>query len=128
MEETFAQRFKELMRRYDLTQTKLAKVTGLTHQTVRNLMEGSVPRFDTLVPILKYFKEVNARWLMLGEGRMFLSEDAGGNMVQDGPAEYVKNHEMLLTMMRKDREELEHLRSQNRELTTKLLALSSNKK
>lgn len=73
MQSTFTQRFKRLMDYYELSQTKIAVGAGITKQTINNLIKGSPPRYDQMYKLLTYFKEVDANWLILGEGAMLKS-------------------------------------------------------
>jgi transcriptional regulator with XRE-family HTH domain len=73
MQSTFTQRFNRLIDYYKTSQTKIAVGAGITKQTINNLKKGSPPRYDQMYKLLTYFKEVDANWLILGEGAMLKS-------------------------------------------------------
>lgn len=124
METTFNQRLKKLMTFYELNQISLAKVTGLGNQTVNNLVNGSKPRYDTLIPLLKYFREINPYWLLMGEGEM-LNKGRPSDELHEQPGEYNtrNDYDMLKKVWEKDRDELEHLRKLTADLTGEILKL-----
>lgn len=124
MEVTFNQRLKKLMTFYELNQISLAKVTGLGNQTVNNLVNGSKPRYDTLIPLLKYFRDINPYWLLMGEGEM-LNKGVSPGEVNEPHREYAprEDYAMLKKVWEKDREELEQLRQLTAQLTAEILKL-----
>ena len=74
MQSTFTQRFKRLIDYYKYSQTEIAKGLETTDQTISNFANGKhAPRYDQMYKLLTYFKEVDANWLILGEGAMLKS-------------------------------------------------------
>lgn len=68
---TVNQNIDTLLRAKKLTQQELAQQMGLTKQTINNWITGTaqIP-LKHLVSLLKLFSDVNARWLLTGEGDM----------------------------------------------------------
>lgn len=124
METTFNQRLKKLMSFYDLNQISLAKVTGLGIQTINNLVNGSKPRYDTLIPLLKYFKDINPLWILMGDGEMF-NKNIEPDVLKEPKVDYHsrEDYTMLKNVWEKDRQELDHLRQLTTDLTNELLKL-----
>ena len=66
------QRVKEIMKHFDLDQTGLANIANVTRQTANGIILGkSKPGASFLTSIIQEFKEIDARWLLTGEGKMF---------------------------------------------------------
>ena len=64
---------------YEGSQTKLAKKAGLNNAAISRIINANSTtlRSDTLEAILKAYPNLNARWLLTGEGEMWKNE--GGN-------------------------------------------------
>lgn len=59
----------------EISAAKLAEITQVQPSTISHIMAGrNNPRYDFLAAILKHYPELNARWLLLGEGEMFDSQ------------------------------------------------------
>ncbi|MDD4515416.1 helix-turn-helix transcriptional regulator [Massilibacteroides sp.] len=125
MQSTFTQRFKRIMDYYELSQSKLAEVIGTTSQTISNLVNGSMPRYDLLYKLLSYFKEVDANWLLLDEGRM-LKSGLNDGIVSEPSGDYHQS------MRREDYDRLtrviDHLIKENECLRAEILLLKGIEK
>jgi len=65
------QRVKEVMKYFDLDQTGLANITKVTRQTANGIILGKAkPGATFLIVLLTEFKDIDARWLLTGEGEM----------------------------------------------------------
>jgi transcriptional regulator with XRE-family HTH domain len=65
------QRIKILIGELKISKSAMARVLNISHTAVANLItEQSNPTINTLVPLMKTYN-VNANWLILGEGNMF---------------------------------------------------------
>ena len=52
-----------------LTAAKLAEIVGVQPSAISHILSGrNYPRFDFLHNLLRAFPDMNARWLLLGEG------------------------------------------------------------
>ena len=70
-------RLRQIAEYYGLSRyADFAKKTGLKHQTVSNYLKGKQkPDVDRLTLIMQSFEDVNANWLLTGEGDMILNHD-----------------------------------------------------
>jgi predicted transcriptional regulator len=74
---TVNQRITKIYENLQITQYRFAKDTGVSTATLNNLIvnpEGS-PSFSTIQKILSSYKNLNARWLLMGEGDMWINEN-----------------------------------------------------
>lgn len=62
---------------YKGNKAQFAREMGWKPQYLNTLLNGNRIGISPLIAILKIFPELNARWLLLGEGEMFLGEDDG---------------------------------------------------
>ncbi|MFH0762248.1 MAG: helix-turn-helix transcriptional regulator [Bacteroidota bacterium] len=66
-----SQRIKIFLESIKLTQKEVGDMVGLTKQGVSSFMRGKTnPPLDVLGKILLKYPELNARWLLTGEGHM----------------------------------------------------------
>lgn len=66
------QRIKILLKELQISKSAMGRVLNISHTAVANLItEHSNPTINTLIPLLKTYN-VNANWLILGEGEMFV--------------------------------------------------------
>ena len=72
------ERIRELIEAMGTNVAAFSREIGINnHQTMYKLLNnGTKPSYDTLVGILTAYKQVDPRWLLLGEGEMF---DGGVN-------------------------------------------------
>ena len=82
------ERIKLLYEELGLKQESFAKEIGTYRQRVGNAVSAkNEPNVDLLKLICARYKSLNARWLILGEGDMFISSTG----VQEDRAEYNTN-------------------------------------
>jgi transcriptional regulator with XRE-family HTH domain len=129
MENSFNQRFTEILEHFKLNSYELARLTGVSRQNIDSICKGKTSRIDTLFPILKYFKDINMRWLLLGEGTMFEQpREPLTNRVSEKESEYTLNSSTIERLWMEDRKELTRLRDLNHELNEEISALRNETK
>lgn len=88
---SISKRFEKL-KTHEGSQTKLADKTGLTVALISRIINAgdqATVRSDTLEAIARAYPNLNTRWLLTGEGLMWLQEDQEGvSYAQDLSAEY----------------------------------------
>ena len=89
---SISKRFEKL-KTYEGSQTKLADKTGLTVALISRIINAgdqATVRSDTLEAIAKAYPNLNTRWLLTGEGSMWLQEEGheGISYAQDLATEY----------------------------------------
>ncbi len=69
-------RLVQIMQAEGITSAKLAEMAGVQPAAVSHILSGrNKPGFDFLASIIRSLPALNARWLMLGEGEMYLQND-----------------------------------------------------
>jgi transcriptional regulator with XRE-family HTH domain len=105
---------------FEGSQTKFSEKTGIVQQTIsRIISKGSSIRSDNLAAIARAYPLLNIRWLLTGEGDMWVSEFREGKTNQD--SESHKLREEIISLL-KDRINLleENLKDKDPELAKKL--------
>lgn len=71
MQDSIVQRVREIIDKYGLSVTSLAKKIGVVQVTLNRQLTGdSAISLETVNAILYYYKEISAEWLMRGDGDM----------------------------------------------------------
>jgi len=70
------ERLRELLEKLGYTATKLADEIEVQRSGISHILSGrNQPSFDFLVSLLNRFPQIEARWLLLGEGPMFVNTE-----------------------------------------------------
>ncbi len=71
-------RLREIQKHYNLkSYAQFAELVGISHQTASNYLKGKQkPDFQKIALILQSFDKIDANWLILGKGEMFLTQKA----------------------------------------------------
>ena len=72
---TINQRLKLIINLSGKQQNEIARAIEITDQQLSNWTNNTKPSVEGLKRILKYFPNVDARWLMTGEGEMLQKSD-----------------------------------------------------
>jgi len=116
------QRFNKVLETTGTSQTKLAKVWGVTKQQVNNLTRGTNPVGLKIVKqILDYWPSLNANWFINGTGEMWLkdgrlekvNEDVGSYNSKYNELQKIRNENIELL------KEINQLHKKNLELSEK---------
>jgi transcriptional regulator with XRE-family HTH domain len=71
------QRFKKLVEELKINANQLAKELDVTRPTITRIINGTnEPSAKILAPLLRKYPAVNIKWLLIGEGEMFIPEDS----------------------------------------------------
>lgn len=115
------QRVIEVMKHYDLGQTQLANITGVTRQTANGIALGKTrPGATFLIGLLKKYKNIDARWLLMGEGQMSNMSNKSDKIQNVNDNDFVENKNFiskeLYNNLRKDydnmRDDIEKYKNQ----------------
>lgn len=95
-------RFLLFLREKRISQKEFCEKTGYLRQSLSKFITGTtkLPKIDWVIGLLEQYPELNMRWLLLGEGEMWL----------DTPISKVE-----------DSEQIKALKNENRMLQTALL-------
>lgn len=71
MEEVVIQRIREILDKYELSVTSLAKKLCMSQPTLNRQLTGENSlSLETVNAILYYYQDISAEWLLRGEGEM----------------------------------------------------------
>jgi plasmid maintenance system antidote protein VapI len=71
MKKSVLQRIEEIMRKYNLNKSGLAKAIEMEQVTVNNYLNGTRKiSFELILCIISKFPDISAEWLLRGEGAM----------------------------------------------------------
>lgn len=71
MENTIIQRIREILDKYELSVTSLAKKLCMSQPTLNRQLTGENSlSLETVNAILYYYQDISAEWLLRGEGEM----------------------------------------------------------
>ncbi len=100
------QRIVDVMKHFDLDQTKLANVTKVTRQTANGIVLGKAkPGASFLIELVKELKDINVRWLLTGEGQMLSVSNKSEKNLKESNNGLTENKE-IYNNLRKDYDNL----------------------
>ncbi|MCF8335164.1 MAG: helix-turn-helix domain-containing protein [Bacteroidales bacterium] len=69
------ERLMEFLKAYNMTSTRLADEIGVQRSSISHILSGrNNPSYDFIHKFLQYYKDINPKWLILGEGSMYAKE------------------------------------------------------
>ena len=78
----FSERLRQVLDHYGISRYRLAKETTLSNVSLSNTLAGhNNPSYGFLCTLLERFPDVNANWLLMGQGTMFLDPEVKPIMV-----------------------------------------------
>lgn len=119
MENALGQRFAEVLNYYAISESDLSKLIFVSKQTLSNIRIVGNPTYATLDSVIKYFKNINARWFMTGEGSMLGVES---NVVTEPDSPY-RSAQVIEKLCLEDRRELIKIREMNHSLMEELMSI-----
>lgn len=105
---TISQRFKDFLDVKNLTPTDIERITGYSRVSATNIRDGrtSLPKVDFIEALMRYFPDLNIRWLVLGEGEMLNKVEAAKEEADLDDARFTK----ILSEIEKMRQDIEELK------------------
>ena len=71
--DNFGIRLQKFLQHYEITAYKLGKDIDFSNAAIGNMLSGkTLPSFDFLSKLMELYPLVNANWLMMGRGEMFV--------------------------------------------------------
>ena len=68
-------RINKILQDYSLSSTKLADKLNVQRSSISHILSGrNKPGFDFIQKLLRNYPEINAKWLILGDGPMYTSD------------------------------------------------------
>ena len=101
-------RFVEIRKYLKLSQQKFADSIDVIKQTINGIENDKYkPSTEVLTKVLKKYPSIDAKWLMTGEGEMFISPE-NLNYANEPHAEYKNNYkDRLIESLEKHNKYLE---------------------
>jgi transcriptional regulator with XRE-family HTH domain len=117
--DSFSSRIRRVLGHYELSAYKLGKEISITNATALNLVSGKVnPSFDVLSRLKMRYPELNANWLLVGEGHMFLDPNLNPNVNTVFPPDLIESKNELIAALNENirikDEQLQQLREELR--------------
>lgn len=85
------ERLNELIEKKGLTATKFANMIDVNPSAISHLLKGrNKPGYDVLVNIARVFPDISMDWLLMGKGKMLVSESV---TISDGSETVVQQSE-----------------------------------
>ncbi len=89
---TVNERFKSLIDEMNYNPTSFSKEIGVSQTAVRHVLDGeNLPSAKVLIPTLIRFPYVNANWILVGKGEMFLKESTEIERLKNKVTELERN-------------------------------------
>ena len=77
-------RLESILQYYKINSSKLADILSVQRSGISHIMSGrNNPSYDFLVSLLEAFPEINAKWLMTGQGEMIDEANLDDSNVSD---------------------------------------------
>jgi plasmid maintenance system antidote protein VapI len=69
------ERLMEFLKDRGISSTRLADQIGVQRSSISHIVSGrNKPSYDFIYKFLQHFPQVSARWLIMGQGRMYLAQ------------------------------------------------------
>ena len=74
---------KEILQRKNLTSAQFADLIGVQRSSISHILSGrNKPGFDFIQKIILSYPDINAEWLITGEGTMFKGKESEGDLFE----------------------------------------------
>lgn len=119
MKESINERIRLILQHFNYSKADLAKIAGVSGEAVRQWAENiSDPKDAVLVKIIRNHDQINARWLITGEGEML--DGIKADMVEEPKVDYGKD---LQDRLEAKSEEIGALKYENAQLKQRIVEL-----
>lgn len=88
--EPILERIQYLINEYFKSQKKFAESLEISPQTVSRWWNKEGISLEMINRIVNYIPELNAEWLIRGEGEIFKKEDKDGKIIHEPASKYIK--------------------------------------
>jgi len=80
---TVKDRLSKFLQEEGINQKEFGEVVGYSQQSLSNFFSGNtkIPRGDLFIALAEHFPNLNLRWLLIGDGKMWRSEELQENKV-----------------------------------------------
>jgi transcriptional regulator with XRE-family HTH domain len=118
--ETFAKRIHAILDHFDITPYKLGKELNVSQGGLSSMLAGKTnPSFEFMHKLLSQFPMLDANWLILGKGDMFLNPDIKVRRKSTHPSDILESKNAIIALMSENMrlkdEKIDQLTSELRE-------------
>jgi len=118
--ETFAKRIHAILDHFDITPYKLGKELNVSQGGLSSMLAGKTnPSFEFMHKLLSKFPILDANWLILGKGDMFLNPDIRVKRKSNHPSDLMESKNAIIALMSENMrlkdEKIEQLTNELRE-------------
>lgn len=94
----FAERLRNLIEELNMNKNSFSVKLGVSPTIIHNIIDGrgSKPSYEVLHKIVTTFKNVNAYWLLMGEGDMLIESSEKEKLVLSKSELELKNEKIVL--------------------------------
>lgn len=94
----FAERLRNLIEELNMNKNSFSVKLGVSPTIIHNIIDGrgSKPSYEVLHKIVTTFKNVNAYWLLMGEGDMLIQSTEKEKLVLSKSELELKNEKIVL--------------------------------
>ena len=86
------ERIEKILKFEQLTASKFADIIDVQRSNVSHILSGrNNPGLDFIQKILSKFTNINAEWLLLGKGEMYIKEEQISSLNQDYDIKNINN-------------------------------------
>jgi len=124
--EQIGARFSFYMKIKELGIYEIGVLTGTSAGLISNIIAGKHYTMDELLKVLFSLKELNAHWVIYGEGNMFKNGQHNGPIIPEKRAQHLLEVQRLLEKLdeieksKANRNQIEELKARIAALTTQL--------
>ena len=123
----FAERLRNLIEELNMNKNSFSVKLGVSPTIIHNIIDGrgSKPSYEVLHKIVTTFKNVNAYWLLMGEGDMLIQSNEKEKLVLSKSELELKNEKIVLyeELLKAKEETIVSQKSENQLLRKEILRL-----
>lgn len=117
------ERIFQVLDYYGDTRYKFSKKSGISESSILNIYKAkNKPGYDFIEKLLLIYEAINARWLITGEGSMFIESSqpiSSKNQLPEGPCRECKQRERTIISQEKTihllEEKIDSIQRENRQ-------------
>ncbi|MFC5272143.1 hypothetical protein [Adhaeribacter terreus] len=124
--EQIGARFRFYMKMKEMGIYEMGVLTGTSAPLISNIMAGKNYTMDELLKVLTQIKDLNAHWVIYGEGNIFKQATHNGPIVPEKRMQHLQEMQLLLEKLdaieksKANRNQIDELRARIAALTTQL--------
>jgi transcriptional regulator with XRE-family HTH domain len=98
--EGFAQRLQKVLDHHGITAYKLGKDIDFSNAAIGNMLAGKTnPSFEFLSRLMELFPMLNANWLVMGRGEMFIDDSIRSKGFRSHPPDLLEAKAEIIRLL-----------------------------